>query len=434
MDSVVVGLWIVLLVLLNALFVAAEFAPIAAPRAAIDALAQDGHRLARWLRPILHDANKMDRYIATVQLGITLATVALGMYGEHELATGLQRWLGDTGMGLAASHGMATALALLGMTYVHVVVGEMVPKTVALASPVKVALWLTPFISLVSVLLFPLVFLIERASGLVLRLLRIDRNAAHVSRFYTSEDLHDVLDDSEEGGELSAESSQVLRDLLQFPERTAVEVMVPRVALIGVPVGATSAEVSDILRRSRHTRHPVFERDLDHIVGAIHVKRLYRDHLLGGAPVTRDSARPMPFVPETTRLDKVFDVMREHSVHVAFVMDEHGGTAGMITVEDLFEEIVGEIEEGGSTPPIVEHHDGGVLVAGTVRLDELGEHFDIEFEHDDADTVSGLVLLLLGRPARMGDRVEFAGLQFSVRAVANRGVRRCHVRRLAAPT
>jgi CBS domain containing-hemolysin-like protein len=432
MDSALVVLWIALLVALNALFVAAEFAPIAAPRAAVDALAQRGNRLARWLRPVLHDANRMDRYIATVQLGITLATVALGMYGEHRLADGLQQVLGNHGVGLAASHSLASAVALLGMTYVHVVVGEMVPKSVALASPVKVALWLTPFVHAVGVVLFPLVYLIERASGLVLRLLGIDRDAAHVSRFYTSEDLHEVVDESEEGGVLSPESSQVLRDLLQFPERTAVEVMVPRVAMIGIPVGATPAQVAEILRRSRHTRHPVYENDLDHIVGGIHVKKLYRDHLLGGAPVTRDSVRQMPFVPEATRLDKVFDAMRAHSVHVAFVMDEHGGTAGMITVEDLFEEIVGEIEEAGSTPPIMDHADGSVLVAGTVRLDELGEHLELELSHVDADTVSGLVLLLLERPARMGDRVEYGGLQFSVRAVANRGVRRCHVRKLTS--
>lgn len=434
MDSLFVALWIVLLVLLNAMFVAAEFAPIAAPRATIDAMARDGNRLAKLLQPTLHDASRMDRYIATVQFGITLSTIGLGMYGEHQLASGLLVMLGDSGLGLATSHALATTIAILGMTYLHVVIGEMVPKSVALAAPVGVALWLTPVITSFRILLFPLVYSAERTSGLTLRLLGIDRDAAHVSRYYTSDDLHDVVDDSEETGALSPEASQVLRDLLEFPERTAEEVMVPRVAMIGIPVGATPAQVAEILGRSRHTRHPVYEGDLDHIVGGIHVKKLYRDHLLGGANVTRESARAMPFVPEAARLDKVLDVMRENHVHVAFVMDEHGGTAGMITVEDLFEEIVGEIEESGSVPSISDDADGGVLAAGTVRLDELGEHMEIDLEHDEADTVSGLVLLLLGRPARVGDVVKFQGLLFTVRAVANRGVRRCHVRRAAVNT
>jgi CBS domain containing-hemolysin-like protein len=432
MDSVMVALWIAVMVALNAIFVAAEFAPIAARRATIDTLAQEGNRLARMLQPVLHDASRMDRYIATVQIGITLATVGLGMYGEHELATGLQRMFGADGLGLAQAHVIASVVAILAMTYLHVVIGEMVPKSVALASPIRVALWLTPVIAGFKILLFPLVYLAERTSGLALRLLGIDRDAAHVSRFYTSEDLHDVVDESEETGALSAASSQVLRDLLEFAERTAAEVMVPRVAMIGIPLGASAKEVAEILRRSRHTRHPVYERDLDHIVGGIHVKRLYRDQLLAGAPLGRDSARPIPFVPEGARLDTVLDVMRESGTHLAIVMDEHGGTAGMITVEDLFEEVVGEIDEGGSIPPIVDESDGAVIVAGTVRLDELGEHLGLELGHDDADTVSGLVLLRLGRPARVGDRVEFAGLAFTVRAVAGRGVRRCHVRRMAA--
>jgi len=429
MDSVVVVLWALLMVGLNAVFVAAEFAPIAAPRAAVDALANDGHRLARLLQPVLHDAGHMDRYIATVQLGITLATVGLGMYGEHQLAAATQRLFGGS-VGSGEAHALASAVVLVGMTYVHVVVGEMVPKSVALARPVKVALWLAPVISAFRILFFPLVYLTERTSGVTLRLLGIDRDAAHVSRYYTSEDLHDVVDASEEVGALSPESSQVLRDLLEFPERTAGEVMVPRVAMIGIPIGAAPGQVADILRRSRHTRHPVYDGDLDHIVGGIHIKKLYRDHLLAGSAVTRSSARPMPFVPEAARLDNVLDVMREHGVHMAIVMDEHGGTAGMITVEDLFEEVVGEIDEGGGIPPILDQPDGSVIVAGTVRLDELGEHVELELEHEDADTVSGLVLTLLGRPARVGDRVEFGSLQFTVRAVANRGVRRCEVRRL----
>jgi CBS domain containing-hemolysin-like protein len=309
----------------------------------------------------------------------------------------------------------------------------MVPKSVALASPVRVALWVTPVMLVIRMALWPMVFVTERASRLALRMLRIRRDAASAGGYYTSDDLADAVDASEEFGVLSPASGQVLRDLLAFPERTAAEAMVPRVRMIGIPVGATAQDVASILRRSRHTRHPVYEGDLDHILGAVHVKRLYRENLLGGAPVSAESARPVPFVPETTRLDRVLEVMREHGVHVVIVMDEHGGTAGMITVEDLFEEVVDENDEGRDASPAFTVEAGGaVVVAGTVRLDELGEHLQLELEHAEADTVSGLVLLLLGRPARANDRVEYAGLTFTVLAVANRGVRRCRVQRLAS--
>ncbi|MBK9130001.1 MAG: DUF21 domain-containing protein [Phycisphaerales bacterium] len=274
MDSVLVGVWITLLVLGNALFVAAEFAPIAVRRATIDALASEGNRRARWLRPLLHDARAMDRYIATVQLGITLITVGLGMYGEHKLATGLQVWLGDSGwVSVAASHGLASAVAILTMTYLHVVLGEMVPKSVALASPVAVALWVTPIMLVCRMVLWPLVFITERSSRLALRALRIRRDAASAGGYYTSDDLADAVDTSEEFGALSPASGQVLRDLLAFPESAPL----PRpwcraCALVGIGRCDLGGGRGD-LRRSPHPTRST--RAISTTSSARCVKRLY---------------------------------------------------------------------------------------------------------------------------------------------------------------
>jgi len=189
--------------------------------------------------------------------------------------------------------------------------------------------------------------------------------------------------------------------------------------------GATHHEIAEALRNARHTRYPVYERDLDHIVGMVHVKDLLR-RLLAGEPLRVDEVRPVPFVPETSTLDAVLAVMRRDRSEMVVALDEHGGTAGLLTAEDLSEEVVGEIEEGRpALPPVWTDAAGSVHAAGTARRDEVGERFGLALDHPDVDTVSGLVLALLGRPPRPGDAVTYRGLRFEVSGLAGRGVKEC---------
>jgi CBS domain containing-hemolysin-like protein len=198
-------------------------------------------------------------------------------------------------------------------------------------------------------------------------------------------------------------------------------VMVPRVRISGIPVGASAEELRAILRESPHTRYPIFETDLDHIVGMYHIKDLLRLLLVGQA-VSAPGIRQVPMVPETTLLDTVLSTMRRERAQLAVVIDEHGGTAGIITLEDLFEEVVGEIDEGpGSAVPRFDVN-GRLIVAGTMRLDELERFYDLELAHKDVDSVSGLILTLLGRPPQVGDAVQYERLRFEVTAVKGHGV------------
>jgi CBS domain containing-hemolysin-like protein len=417
---------ITILILLNAIFVAAEFAIVGAPKAAVEARAAQGDRMARRVLQVLSDTQLQDRYIATAQLGITLASLGLGMYGEHVLAEAIYSAMGSTGMpAWLASHGMASVLAVAILTYFHIVVGEMVPKSLALQQAERLACWITTPMLWTKNLLFPFVVILNGLGNTLLKTIGVNRQAQSAEQYYTPEELQLIVQESGELGALRSESSQMLQELFEFGDLTAGQVMVPRVRIVGIPVGARPDAIREILADLTHTRYPIFEKDLDHIVGMVHIKDLLR-LLLNDERIDASHARALPVVPETVPLDAVLAVMRRDRTQMAVVIDEHGGTSGVVTLEDLFEEVVGDIEEGPGTH-VYRDRQGRLRVPGTMRVDEVGQEFDLELEHEQVDSVSGLVLMLLGRPPLVGDSVRFGRLLFEVAAVKGHGVEECAV-------
>ena len=419
---------ITVLILLNGVFVAAEFAIVGAPRAAIDRKAQDGNRLAQLVQRVLDDPKQQDRYIATAQLGITVASLGLGMYGEHVLADALFAILGGYGLPRwLASHGIASTLAVAILTYFHIVVGEMVPKSLALQYAETLALWITPPMLWIRNALFPFVLALNGIGNRVLKVVGVNRQAQNADQYYTAEELQLIVQESEEVGAIRAESGRMLQELFEFGDLTAGEVMVPRVRVVGIQLGTRPEQIRDLLSRSAHTRYPIYERDLDHIIGMVHIKDLLRV-VLGDEPIRRTHVRPLPLVPETAPLDSVISTMRQERTQMVIALDEHGGTSGVVTLQDLFEEVVGEIEEGpGGARHIYRDAMSRLRVPGTMRLDELGQHFDLDLEHEDVDSVSGLVLTLLGRPPAVGDTIRYDRLQLVVTAIKGHGVDECAV-------
>jgi CBS domain containing-hemolysin-like protein len=416
------------LILLNGVFVAAEFAIVGAPRAAIDRKAQNGNRLAQLVQRVLDDPKQQDRYIATAQLGITVASLGLGMYGEHVVADALYAILGGHGLPQwLASHGIASTIAVAILTYFHIVIGEMVPKSLALQYAETLALWITPPMLWIRNALFPFVVALNSIGNRVLHIVGVNRQAQNADQYYTAEELQLIVQESEDLGAIRGESGRMLQELFEFGDLTAGEVMVPRVRVVGIPLATTPEQIRELLGRTPHTRYPIYERDLDHIIGMVHIKDLLRV-LLSEEPIRRTHARPLPLVPETAPLDSVLSTMRRERTQMVIVLDEHGGTSGVVTLQDLFEEVVGEIEEGpGVTPHVYRDALGRLRVPGTMRLDELGQHFDLDLEHEDVDSVSGVVLTLLGRPPTVGDAVRYDRLQLEVTAVKGHGVDECAV-------
>lgn len=424
---------IVVLILLNGIFVAAEFAIIGVPRASIERLAAEGHAVARVVRDILHDPRRQDRYIATAQLGITFASLGLGMYGEHVLAEWLGHWLEGLGPSRwIAAHTLASILSIAILTYFHIVVGEMVPKSMALLHAEGTVLWITRPMLFVKMLLYPLVIGLNGLGNLLLRVIGIRREFS-TGNYHSPEELQYIVRESQQGGLLRAEQGQMLRDLFAFGERTAREVMVPRVRIDSVKVGARPEELRKTLRESRRTRYPVCTEDLDHISGVIHIKDILQ-LLRRGDSLQPEHIRPLAFVPETLELDGVLEAMRKAHTQMVVVMDEHGGTAGIIAIEDLCVEVMGEFEEGSEGIPEV--RPGGTghwFVSGETRLDDVGEALNVALDHPEVDTVSGLVLTLLERPPLVGDTLTYEGFRFEVTAIEGHGVRECQVTPLAGP-
>jgi len=421
--TIVIGISIVLLlVLANAIFVAAEFAIVGAPRAAIEHQAAQGSRLAARVARILDNPKLQDRYIATTQIGISVASLGLGMYGEH----GLSEWIlhmveAYDVTKVVAVHTIAIIISISLLTYLHIVLGEMVPKALALQNAATTVLYVTPVIRAIEVPIRPIVIALNAAGAGLLRLIGIRRQEVEAERYHTSDELQFIIQESQEGGLLRGESGRMLRELFEFGDMTALEVMVPRVHLVGIPAGTEVDELRQIVRAHPHTRYPVFVGDFDNIIGSVHIKDLLR-HFIAHRPVTANDARPLPYVPETTALDELLGSMRRRRSQMAVVMDEQGGTAGIVTIEDLFEEVVGEIEEGRARRAIVRMASGRVLVRGTVRLKDAGDALGANLAHEDVLTISGLVLALLGRPAVVGDVVTCGSTRVEVTAVAGRGV------------
>ncbi|HET6612516.1 MAG TPA: hemolysin family protein [Kofleriaceae bacterium] len=414
---------VVLLIAGNAFFVAAELAVIGAPHAAIEQRAAEGNAGAKRVFGVLSDPIRQDRYIATAQLGITAASLALGMLAEHQIALWLEVALSGVGLSAAVIHSVAIIVAVMLLTYLHVVFGEMIPKAIALESSVRASLFLEPPMRVMSWAFYPAVVALSFIGDAVVRAFGLSR--ARGPEHYSPEELQIIVRESEAGGLIRPEAAQVVGELLDLSRLTAWEVMVPRVKVRGLEIGAPLADTLAAVRRWPHTRYPVFARDLDHIVGLVHIKdivRRGRKH----QPIAQSDVRSIPFVPGTANLSEVFAIMRDGRRQLVVVMDEHGGTAGILTLTDLFDEVVGEIDEK-PVRPAIQSGRGGIVVAGTMRLDELGELLSRDLEHEEVDTVSGLVLALTGRPPEVGDGVTYAGLAFTVTEVAGHGVGRARV-------
>lgn len=417
---------ILLLILLNGLFVAAEFALIGVPHAAMEKRASSGSRMAAMVLKVLRNPRDQDRYIATAQLGITFASLGLGMYGEHVLANWIYARLTDWGgASWVAAHGMASVASISILTYFHIVLGEMIPKSLALRFSERLSMWILIPMQCVKLAMYPLVVGLNATGNFLLGLAGINRQDSK-EFYHTSEELQYIIEESHEEGLLQKEAGQVLRDLFEFEHMEAHEIMTPRVHVKALRQGASADEVRAELLESKHSRYPVYRRDMDDIVGMVHVRDIFL-MLARNESLSEKYIRSIPFVPKTIKLDNVLAVLRGAHTHMAIVMDEHGGTSGLLTKEDMLEEVVHD--------PVRDAAESGCgviscEVVGTKRLCEVGELFGEKWEDDPVDTVSGLVLMKLERPPCAGDAVEYRGIQFEVASVKERGVARCLVSRL----
>lgn len=416
---------IAVLILLNGVFVAAEFAIVTAPRTRLAQMAAGGSRLARNVLSVQRDPLRQNRYITTAQIGITVVSLGLGMYGEHVVAEWLFHPLESLGaLAEPAAHTLATVLAVVALTYLHVVIGEMVPKTLALQSPEPTALALDRPMGLMEKLFSPVVFVLNGLGNVVVRALGIPP-VAQGERLFSPEELELIVEESFEGGLLAPSEQLLIENIFDLRERTVGQVMTPRTRVVGIPLGASPTDAMELLCEMRKTRYPLFDGSLDRVIGILHAKDLIRQFVRNPEELDlRALARPAVFLPEALSLEKVLIRFRAERLQMAIAMDEFGGMAGLVTLEDLVEEVVGEIQDefDHEIEPIEELDDRRLRVRGDLILDELDQLYDLALIYPEADTVGGLVMSELGRIPIPEDRVEFGGVTFQVESVEGMAV------------
>jgi magnesium and cobalt exporter, CNNM family len=416
------------LVVLNAFFVAAEFAIVRVRETQINELAERGNRRARLAR---HISENISAYLSACQVGITGASLALGIVGEPAVAALIEPafgWLRE--ISDAAFHALSFAIAFSIVTYLHLVAGEQAPKYFAIQRALPTTLWTAAPLLWFATAFRPFVWLVNVSAQAVLKPFGIkttDEMEAH-----SEEELKMLVATSTRSGVLKESERAIVGRAMEFADRMVRQVMVPRTEIVAVSDDTPVAEILVTARQHRFSRFPVFHEDLDHIIGIVHVKDLVgvdKDN----RTQARDVMRKVPVMPETMRLDQALAEFRRQRVQLAVVLDEFGGTAGLVTLEDVIEQLVGEVQDefDVEAPAFKEEAPGTFVVDGLTSLDALRERLGVELTDEPYDTVGGLVFGRLGRLATVGDTIEIEGFRFQVTAVDGRRV--AQVRVVRAP-
>ena len=420
------------LVFLNGFFTAAELSMARVRNTRIEELVQAGDWRARAVRG---HQERLQYFLSATQLGITLASLGLGWMGEPAFAHVLAPVLGAAGVtSEPIIHNVSAAVAFLFITFLHILIGELVPKAYAIRATERVALWTALPIRAFQVMVKPALWFLDRTATLVLRWLRVDFK--HGGDAHSEEELRMLLAESHRVGTLSGDKRELLENIIDYTEHTARHAMIPRGDVVHLSLARSMDENLKIISQTTHTRFPLATIDIDHVVGMIHVKDLFlgRDRLRTSEDLV-DIKREILFVPESRPLDALLREFQHSRTHMAIVVDEYGGTAGMITLEDVIEEIVGEIQdEFDRESPKIQETPEGLVFDGLNLLDVVWERLGLDVEDStEVNTLGGFVTERLGRIPRVGDRTTLDGCELRVLEMKGRRVSKVLVvRRLQA--
>lgn len=410
-----------MLIALNAFFVAVEFATVTVPRPRIDQLAANGDKTAALALKLLNDP---DRVLAASQVGITMASLALGWLGDR-LAEGLISPLVDPlppPWNGALIHSFGFAAAFIIITSLHIVLGEQAPKMTAIRFAPRVSLFTAHPIRLFVLVFRPFIAFLDRATETVLSLFKIPTMGAH-KVVYTAEELKQIVTESQHAGEIEPEERRMIHNVFEFGDLSVHEVMIPRTDVVAVEDSARVEDFLEIFAESSHERYPVYSDNLDNIVGYISIKDIL--HELTRGPEARvkpvkDFIRPALFVPEAKRVSELLTEMQRSNRQLAIVIDEYGGTEGMATTENLLEEIVGGLgdERVAQKPPVKKIDENTTQVEAQLRLDEVNEYLGTRLpESDEYETLAGLMLVRFGHIPQVGESVLVDDVKLTVGAM-----------------
>jgi len=424
MSWLIIFLIITLLILLNALYVAAEFSAVSSRRARLTQLAEGGQPLASRLLSIIENHHKLDQYVATCQLGITVTSLVLGFYGQAALSPLIAPLLSQWGnMAEAAAVSVSATVILLVLTVAQVLLGELVPKNIGIQYPERLAL-LTSLPMRWSMILFrPLIWFFNGSGQFIMRLFGQQVIAEH-AHIHSPDEIMMLVDESSQGGLIKKEERRLLKNTLELRESMVRQAMIPRTQMLAAAENRTADDLFNYLADSPYSRLPLYRGNIDNIVGVVHLKDLLclSQHLEHKNVV--EITRAVPFFPETTPVKTVFSVLQRRHLQVAIVLDEFGGTAGMVTLEDLIEEVFGEIQDEFDVhiPEFRLAGEDRLMIRGDALVEDLNERLELDLPDEELDTVGGLVLNTFGDVPAAGDEIEIGGGLFRVEKMRGRGI------------
>ena len=422
-SSIIAFNWIIVFFLLfvNAFFVAAEFAIVRARKVKIEQMTKDGNVDAKLALKALED---MNFFIAAVQVGVTIASIGIGWFGsptvEKMLSPLTEVFPTVSPFITEIAAGLTAVIAFFIITFLHVLIGEQVPKCVALQYPEKISLYVAKPMHAFMTISKPFVWCLDKACSGILKLFHvpITYTTAH-----TIEDLDLLVDNSYDEGVLNETEKDMIHNVFKFSDLTAHEVMIPRTDMICVPIDMPLEELNKLAIENQYTRYPVYDGDIDHITGLVHVNDLFGLSLKDEICPIEKIQRKILLVPETITMDNLVREFKKQRGQMAVVVDEFGGTSGIITLEDVLEEIFGDVQDEFDIDEeidIKEIKPNLYIINGIMRLDELANHFDLpeeNFEVEDVDTVAGLVVKELGRLAKIDDMIKYDRFTFTVKEI-----------------
>lgn len=427
------------LILVNALYVAGEFATVAARETRITQLAARGNRMARLLLPIKENSRLLDRYVAACQLGITVSSILLGIFGQRYMAGRLVGPLtrilesgeplleavnlSQTTSASVAAETISTTVVLIVLTTLQVVIGELLPKSVGVQYPERVAMAVVVPVRWSIALFRPLIWLFNGSARLLLNLLRIEPPDVY-SHAHSPAEIEILVTESHEGGLLDAEERQMLRNAFRLRDLTARQVMVHRTRIVAAPVNSSVRELLDLALEAGHSRLPLYAEDIDDIRGFVHIKDLF-SLFVENSDNLASILREVTHVPETMPALAVWETLQSKRQYMAIVFDEYGGTAGLITLEDLIEEVFGEVQDEFDDEQAVmtiDREGSRLHLRGDLLVSDVNEYLGLSLPEEEATTLSGLVFNAMGHPPAEGDEVAFGETVIRVEKMEDLGV------------
>lgn len=400
MSIVITVVAIAVMLALNALYVAAEFATVGSRKSRIQALAQDGNRPAAKLLDIVRDPVALDNYVAACQVGITLSSLVAGAFGQARLTPLFEPWFGSAGRWIAV------LVTLLIITSLQVILGELLPKTAALRYPERLAIATLRPMQVSRLLFMPFVAVFNGSAFAIMRALRLKTDHGH-SHVHSPEELAALYDESAAGGLIDAAERDMVAGVLNVEHRLVREIMTPRRRIVSVGVKDEVGTALDRVIETPHTRFPVRGDSADDITGVVYLRELYVGSQLNPSASVASIVRPVLEVPETLSVPALWGRLNESDRHCALVINEYGGVAGLVTLEDAIEEIFGEVrDEFDIDPDPIVVSEGRVSVSGEVLVEDLNQRFHLSLPLGDADTIGGLIWHELARPPMVGEQVS----------------------------